>query len=441
MAITCQHCGSEAADNRVMCPSCRRRMRPAGESVGLDTATDAVAVPSAPVYEEPGGAQERSWTTWQQAGPSPVSSLPEVPVRPHVLFDRAATEEVSRLTVAFRLILAIPHLILVYLLGYLASIVGVIVWFAALFVGRVPDGLHGFMTGLTRYTARVQAYLLLLTDDYPPFSFQDRGYAVELELGAGRLNRAAVLFRLVLAIPAMLVFLALFLGVWIIAFPVWLTALITGRVPSPLFDASTVVLRYQTQFNAYFYSLTPAYPAGLFREPTERWDDAAAAQAWAAQGGPQPPRFSRGGRVVTGFILGIGVLAAIGWGIALSLVDTGSTDTALRRAHDRLIAQADDACAGQVTCPQSVTPQQQAAFNGRLFATFGEELDRIAIPADAEGARERLAAVTNRLAQVFSQLGNADTATAFSRIHDDANLDDVLAQWDILYAELETAIL
>jgi hypothetical protein len=79
-------------------------------------------------------------------------------------------EDRNRLTVAFRLILAIPHLIVLALLGIALFVVGVIAFFAVLFTGRWPAGLREFALGVGRWWLRVQAYLVLLTDEYPPFT-------------------------------------------------------------------------------------------------------------------------------------------------------------------------------------------------------------------------------------------------------------------------------
>ena len=76
----------------------------------------------------------------------------------------------NRLTVAFRPILAFPQLIVVWLLGVAWGIVSIVGWFAILFTGRYPERLYGFAVGALRWTTRVEAYLLLLTDDYPPFT-------------------------------------------------------------------------------------------------------------------------------------------------------------------------------------------------------------------------------------------------------------------------------
>lgn len=77
-----------------------------------------------------------------------------------------------RLSVGFRLILIIPQLIVVGLLTVAWWVTSFIAWLAILFTGDYPQGLYGFGVGVLRWFIRVEAYLLLLVDDYPPFSFR-----------------------------------------------------------------------------------------------------------------------------------------------------------------------------------------------------------------------------------------------------------------------------
>ena len=79
-------------------------------------------------------------------------------------------EDRNRLTVAFRVILAIPQLLVLAVLGFVAFLVSIIAFFAVLFTGRWPEGLRMFFVGVMRWSTRVSAYLYLLTDEYPPFS-------------------------------------------------------------------------------------------------------------------------------------------------------------------------------------------------------------------------------------------------------------------------------
>lgn len=78
--------------------------------------------------------------------------------------------ERDRLTVALRLFLVIPHLLVVWALGIVWGITTIIAWFAILFTGRYPETLYDFGVGVFRWNIRLEAYLLLLRDDYPPFS-------------------------------------------------------------------------------------------------------------------------------------------------------------------------------------------------------------------------------------------------------------------------------
>jgi hypothetical protein len=79
-------------------------------------------------------------------------------------------EERDRLTVAFRVLLALPHLLAVWCLGIAWAVTTMIAWFAILLTGSYPESLYDFGVGVLRWNTRVEAYLLLLHDEYPPFS-------------------------------------------------------------------------------------------------------------------------------------------------------------------------------------------------------------------------------------------------------------------------------
>ena len=73
--------------------------------------------------------------------------------------------------VIWKLLTALPHLIVVQALDFAALAVLPIAWVAILISGRFPRGLHTFVSGVVRWERRVEAYLLSLTDEFPPFSF------------------------------------------------------------------------------------------------------------------------------------------------------------------------------------------------------------------------------------------------------------------------------
>jgi len=169
-----------------------------------------------------------------------------------------------RLTVFFRLIMVIPQYIALYVLNIAAQVVLVISWFAALFTGRVPAGLAGFLVGYLRWYSRVTAYIWLLTDAYPPFALADEDYPVRVSVTPGRLNRLTVLFRFFLAVPAFIVAAVAAWGVGIAALVIWLIVLIAGRMPDSLFQALAAILRYLIRLQGYWLLLTATYPGGLF---------------------------------------------------------------------------------------------------------------------------------------------------------------------------------
>ena len=67
-------------------------------------------------------------------------------------------------------LLAIPHYIVLILLGIAVGISTLIAWFVILFTGRYPRGLFDFVVGVMRWGNRVVGYaFILVTDEYPPF--------------------------------------------------------------------------------------------------------------------------------------------------------------------------------------------------------------------------------------------------------------------------------
>ena len=172
-----------------------------------------------------------------------------------------------RLTVAFRLLLALPHFLFgSVVLGSVAIVVIVIAWFAALLTARVPDGLADLLARILQYQARMYGYgQLLLTDVYPPFVVGPAEHPVELDFDeVGPFNRAAVLFRLVLLLPAMIVTQVVLTGVTAALVFIWLITLVAGRMPSAAHEALASSLQYQMRAYAYAGLVTTTYPRGLF---------------------------------------------------------------------------------------------------------------------------------------------------------------------------------
>jgi hypothetical protein len=78
----------------------------------------------------------------------------------------------GRLGIALRLILAIPHVIVLAFVLIAWCFTTIAAWFLILFTGSYPKTLYDFGVGAMRWRLRVEAYLLLMVDEYPPFSLE-----------------------------------------------------------------------------------------------------------------------------------------------------------------------------------------------------------------------------------------------------------------------------
>jgi hypothetical protein len=174
----------------------------------------------------------------------------------------------NRLTVFFRLILAIPHLIWVSLWGIVVALAVIGSWFATLFGGQTPQGLHDFIAQYLRYSIHVQGYLLFLADPYPGF-LGDQPYPADLSVAPpAPQNRWKTGFRLILAIPAHIVNTVLTYLMFVVAVISWFACLFTGAMPLGLRNLTAWVVRFGAQTNGYLYLLTDRYPS-FSTEPTE----------------------------------------------------------------------------------------------------------------------------------------------------------------------------
>lgn len=361
----------------------------------------------------------------------------------------------SRGTVAVRVLLAIPQLVVLYAIGIAAEVVLVIGWFAALFTGRLPDFAAEFLTGYLRWQTRVFGYLALLTDAYPPFALGDEPYPIRVAALPGRLNRLAVLFRYILIIPAAIVAAALSLGAFSLTlFVTWLIVLITGRMPDALHQALAAAVRYFARLNGYVMMLTSAYPSGLSGDrPVARAYDPAAfppVPNLAQAPGPWALSLSGAARKLVASFLVIGAvlyLAVLGGAVAL-VVAAGNTISE-QAALDNLaqavgpVNAAEEAASTQTQgCGQNLqcVTGIDASLAG-VYRTFASQVAAISMPDPADtSAAAAISADATGLAGVYAKLGQATTSSAYLNI---VNSSDVQGRVDALskdFGTLRTAL-
>jgi hypothetical protein len=194
----------------------------------------------------------------------PLAALRDLPVREDPIRLELVQElRRSRLTVFFRLPLAIPHLIWLQLWGILALLVVAVNWFATLFTGRSPARLHRFLAAYLRYQFHVYAFLYLVANPFPGFVGKAGSYPLEIHVDErARQNRWKVGFRLILAIPALLLSSAYGSLVTAAAVLGWFAGLATARMPLGLRNAAALSLRYHAQTLGYLLLLSDSYPYG-----------------------------------------------------------------------------------------------------------------------------------------------------------------------------------
>jgi hypothetical protein len=167
----------------------------------------------------------------------------------------------NRLTVFFRLLLAIPPFVWVGLWGFASVFALLAAWIAALVGGRVPAGLHRFLASFVRYQTHVFAYVSLVADPFPGFS-GSAAYPVTVTVAPpAAQGRLGVCFRLLLAIPAALISGVLNYLTELLAFFGWFVCLALGRMPEGMRNLLAFSVRYHAQTQAYEYLLTDRYPS------------------------------------------------------------------------------------------------------------------------------------------------------------------------------------
>lgn len=167
----------------------------------------------------------------------------------------------NRLTVFFRLLLAIPHLIWLALWGIVAFFAAIGNWFATLFTSTSPAGLHRFLASYMRYQLHVGAFVYLVGNPFPGFTGERGSYPIELRIAErAPQNRWQVGFRLILALPALLLGAAYGTLLAAVAFLGWFASLFTGTMPLGLRNAGALGLRYGAQINGYLFMVSGAYP-------------------------------------------------------------------------------------------------------------------------------------------------------------------------------------
>jgi Domain of unknown function (DUF4389) len=169
----------------------------------------------------------------------------------------------SRVTTFFRLILAIPWLLVILFWGILFYVTHFLAWLSVIVLGHYPKWLYAFNSGVVRFLVRTSAWIYLQTDAWPPFGLgDDPNYPIRVNFPppAARQSRLKALFRLILALPMLLVMYPVNYIHLASAVLAWLTIVFRGYLPESVNAMMTYCNAFYARVYGYLAILTDDYP-------------------------------------------------------------------------------------------------------------------------------------------------------------------------------------
>jgi hypothetical protein len=165
---------------------------------------------------------------------------------------------------AFFAVLAIPHFIALFFIWIGAFFAWIAAFFAILFTGRYPRGLFDFLAGTMRWSFRVIGFTYLLTEAYPPFSFDEEpGYPIHVPVEYppdGEIARWRPLVHWLLAIPHLIIVYFLAIAAFVVFIVAWFSILFTRTWPPSMFNFFAGYMRWNIRVIAYYLWMTEEYP-------------------------------------------------------------------------------------------------------------------------------------------------------------------------------------
>ena len=179
-----------------------------------------------------------------------------------VKFFVAYKERQGRLSTFFRLVLAVPWLVWLYVWGIAFTIVVVMAWFVLLFTAQWPAELFNFAVRYMRFQARVGAWLFMLTDKFPAWGGKpDPQFGVTFEVDAQQCySRPKTFFRLVLVLPLSALMYGVQFYSLIFLFLAWWAILFTGRLPHWCYQPLADSMAWNQRVQGYSNLLVEKWP-------------------------------------------------------------------------------------------------------------------------------------------------------------------------------------
>jgi hypothetical protein len=180
-----------------------------------------------------------------------------------VSYEADYKSEQNRATTFFRIILAIPWIIVAYVYEIVGAFTVFFAWVAIVITGRYPQGLYNLNSGFVRFRVRTLAWLYLQTDEWPPFGISDDpNYPIRIDVAPRpeQQSRLKVFFRIILAIPMLIVLYAVSYAHTALALIAWMTIVFRGYLPEGVNSAMTFCNSFYARAYGYLALLTDDYP-------------------------------------------------------------------------------------------------------------------------------------------------------------------------------------
>ena len=182
-------------------------------------------------------------------------------------FEFDGPDEIARWRPLVHWLLAIPHYLVLWVLGFVFGNLQFVSFFTVLFTKRIPEGIFNFQVMVQRYSGRVFTYMNFMREDYPPFAF-DTVAEDDLKDPTTRtsidypieLNRWLPLVKWLLAIPHYIVLFFVYIGAYVALIIAFFAVIFTKKYPEGILNFLVGTHRWTLRVYAYVGLLRDEYP-------------------------------------------------------------------------------------------------------------------------------------------------------------------------------------
>jgi hypothetical protein len=164
-------------------------------------------------------------------------------------------------------ILLIPHLIIIGVLQYLAYAVAYVGFWIVAITGKFPNGLQSLIHMYLRWGVRAYGWLTGITDDYPPFESDPKGYPIDAVLPTNEAPSRGWAVAGIFLFPKGICLIPHLFLLWFVMFAAvvatwfgYVIAFISGSLPKGIQDFVAGAMQWYTRLTAWFMGLTDEYP-------------------------------------------------------------------------------------------------------------------------------------------------------------------------------------